>query len=217
MVDEVRVVESWCTMSRLDHLYWDEAWEQSSNPNTRKTKTKGNKPKDIRMPLVPDCTHWRQSFKLEEGLTVFASAWMDHPNRGLGGGGFEGDPDVGFYLDTRWASDRLMVSPGTTGQFSRGCSSKTRMLLYPWPDYGMPKDRKCLMRSLSWLLKQVEQEKIVEIGCMGGHGRTGTALAALLVLQGIPAQDAIRRVWRRYCEEAIESKSQLAFIGALNH
>jgi hypothetical protein len=30
-----------------------------------------------------------------------------------------------------------------------------------------------------------------EVGCVGGHGRTGTALAILAILTGHPAADAV--------------------------
>jgi protein-tyrosine phosphatase len=65
------------------------------------------------------------------------------------------------------------------------------------------------------LLGQASEGRRVEIGCAGGHGRTGTTLAGLLVLQGLSARSAIRRIRRAYCEEAIESREQEAFVRSL--
>ena len=66
-----------------------------------------------------------------------------------------------------------------------------------------------------WLLGQAAEGRRVEIGCAGGHGRTGTTLAGLLVLQGQSARSAIRRIRRTYCAEAIESREQEAFVRGL--
>ncbi len=207
-------------MSNKDRLYWDEAWDReraSRQQKQARPQQKGQKKGARWDPFISNCCHWRQPFDLEDGLRVFASASMDRPNErnGVDLGGFTGLPDVGLYLDTRWGSDQLLVSPGTVGHFTRGCSSKTQVVLFPWPDYGLPQDERCLLKVLRWLLVQASKGRTVEIGCMGGHGRTGTVLAALLILQGLPSQAATRRVWRRYCENAIESEKQLAFLRAL--
>lgn len=54
----------------------------------------------------------------------------------------------------------------------------------------------------------------VEVGCLGGHGRTGTALACLAVLAGHPAGDAVAWVRSGYCAKAVETPGQEAFIAA---
>ena len=53
------------------------------------------------------------------------------------------------------------------------------------------------------------------ICCMGGHGRTGTALAALLVADGCEGQEAIDRVRAEHCPRAIETKEQETYIRGL--
>ena len=50
---------------------------------------------------------------------------------------------------------------------------------------------------------------------LGGHGRTGTALACLAILTGHPATDAVAWVRARYCPQAVETASQEAFITML--
>jgi hypothetical protein len=52
----------------------------------------------------------------------------------------------------------------------------------------------------------------VEIGCIGGHGRTGTMLACMLVLNGMKPAAAIKFVHKKYCTEAIESDLQEWYI-----
>jgi protein-tyrosine phosphatase len=51
-------------------------------------------------------------------------------------------------------------------------------------------DRPAFGEALRELLERAETER-VEIACGGGIGRTGTALACLAVLDGVPNDEAI--------------------------
>jgi protein-tyrosine phosphatase len=55
-------------------------------------------------------------------------------------------------------------------------------------------------------------EERVEIACRGGTGRTGTALACLAVLDGVPAEDAVAFVRRHYRPRAVETRWQRRFV-----
>ena len=66
------------------------------------------------------------------------------------------------------------------------------------------------------LLDRARSGESVELGCLGGHGRTGTALAYLAVLSGLPAGDAVAWVRANYCSEAIETPDQANFVIALD-
>lgn len=59
-----------------------------------------------------------------------------------------------------------------------------------WPDFGLPAERASLRPALTraWELAATER---VEIACAGGRGRTGTALACLAILDGVPRQQAV--------------------------
>jgi hypothetical protein len=50
--------------------------------------------------------------------------------------------------------------------------------------------------------------------CMGGRGRTGTALACLAVLDGVPAEQAVEYVRQNYHPDAIETAEQSQFVAA---
>ncbi|MDN5548291.1 MAG: protein phosphatase, partial [Rhodococcus sp. (in: high G+C Gram-positive bacteria)] len=52
----------------------------------------------------------------------------------------------------------------------------------------------------------------VEIACGGGYGRTGTALAALAVMDGVPSKDATAYVRARYSPRAVEMPWQRRFV-----
>ena len=52
----------------------------------------------------------------------------------------------------------------------------------------------------------------VEIACAGGRGRTGTALACLAVLDGVPAGEAVDFVRRNYDPRAVETPWQKRYV-----
>jgi protein-tyrosine phosphatase len=160
--------------------------------------------------FLPTCRHWREAVDVRDGVVVFASAWFDRPNR------YRVDmdwPEVGLYLDGSWASAALVSSPGFRPPFVK--RRRSQLVIYPWPDLGLPRDPRRFKRALRWVLEQASAGRRVEVGCAGGHGRTGTTLAGLLVLQGVSPREAVRQVRRSYCDEAIESREQTAMIRRL--
>ena len=52
----------------------------------------------------------------------------------------------------------------------------------------------------------------VEVACHGGIGRTGTALAALAILDGLSPQDALRWVRGNYRDRAVETPWQRRWL-----
>lgn len=192
------------------YAYWDadiyEAFPDWEGPTH--SQPLANRPMTIWRP--PECRHWREPVDLRDGITVFASAWFDRPaNQPV-----DMDwPDVGFYLDGSWAQATMLCSPGFRPRFARFRPSK--LMIYPWPDLGVPREPRRFRRAMHWLLRQAADGKRVEIGCAGGHGRTGTMLAALLVLQGMPFKRAAAAIRSRYCADAIETKGQSQMLQAL--
>lgn len=80
-----------------------------------------------------------------------------------------------------------------------------------WPDFGLPADPAALRETLIEALGRSSAER-VEVGCMGGRGRTGTALACLAVLDGTPAADAVAYVRQHYSPDAVETSEQESFV-----
>lgn len=54
-------------------------------------------------------------------------------------------------------------------------------------------------------------EKTV-IACMGGHGRTGTCLAAFMIANGVDFYSAVETVRKEHCEKAIETLGQEKYL-----
>jgi protein-tyrosine phosphatase len=80
-----------------------------------------------------------------------------------------------------------------------------------WPDFWLPSDRDGFSESLRELRKRSETER-VEIACGGGFGRTGTALACLVVLDGLPNDQAVAYVREHYSHRAVETPWQRRFV-----
>ncbi|MGW6897130.1 protein phosphatase [Streptomyces sp. NBC_01718] len=79
-----------------------------------------------------------------------------------------------------------------------------------WPDFWLP-DRQEARSLLEEALTRAANER-VEIACGGGYGRTGTALACMAVLDGVPADQAVAFVRRHYRRRAVETPWQRRFV-----
>jgi hypothetical protein len=137
-------------------------------------------------PIVQPHAH-RDAVTFADGTTVVGARFLvDDP--------YERDqaPTFGLYLDGRWAP------PWDHAHLS-------------WVDFGVP-DPTELRIALEDVLARARRGERVEIGCLGGHGRTGTALACLAVLTGTPSDEAVAWVRAAYCEKAVETDEQHAFV-----
>lgn len=86
---------------------------------------------------------------------------------------------------------------------------ETRWL--PWPDFRVPRDREQAVVELTEAHRRAVVER-VEIACTGGRGRTGTALACIAIIAGVPAEDAVDYVRRHYDRHAVETPFQRRFV-----
>lgn len=83
--------------------------------------------------------------------------------------------------------------------------------LYHIADMHAPEDPESFKKLIEWLSVQLIANKLIHLGCIGGHGRTGLVLAALYKHVTGEA-DAITYVRKNYCEKAVESKEQVDFL-----
>lgn len=80
-----------------------------------------------------------------------------------------------------------------------------------WPDFRLPADRAAAADLLSAVWQRSANER-VEIACGGGIGRTGTALACIAVLDGVPGAEAVAYVREHYAARAVETPWQRRFV-----
>lgn len=81
-----------------------------------------------------------------------------------------------------------------------------------WPDFWIPLDRADALDALCEALGRAREGQRVEVACTGGRGRTGTALAALAVLDGLPASRAVAWVRTGYHPRAVETPWQRRWL-----
>ncbi|WP_323379041.1 protein-tyrosine phosphatase family protein [Streptomyces smaragdinus] len=80
-----------------------------------------------------------------------------------------------------------------------------------WPDFRLPADRSLARELLREVWERAEGER-VELACAGGRGRTGTALACVAVLDGVPAGEAVAYVREHYDRRAVETPWQARYV-----
>jgi protein-tyrosine phosphatase len=105
------------------------------------------------------------------------------------------DPEraFGLYLDPRW---------NPTWQAE----------VIAWKDFGLPEKPETAARQIVDAFTRARSGQLVEVGCLGGLGRTGTVLACMAVLAGVPAEDAVAWVRSAYRREAVETFEQEAWV-----
>jgi hypothetical protein len=131
----------------------------------------------------------RQPVTFDDGPTVYAVSYIGNENyvdREL-------PPDYAVYLDEVWSPPWPYVH-------------------IEWPDYAVPANTDVVREQCDELLRRVHTGQRVEIGCVGGHGRTGTMLALLATMSGTPAAEAVAWVRAHYCESAVETPEQEAYV-----
>jgi hypothetical protein len=105
------------------------------------------------------------------------------------------DRDFGLYMDPRWA-------PTWPAE------------LIEWEDFGLPADPDRAAAQIRAAYDRARAGERVEVGCAGGLGRTGTVLACMATLSGVPAAEAVEWVRANYDERAVETAEQEAFVAA---
>jgi hypothetical protein len=80
-----------------------------------------------------------------------------------------------------------------------------------WRDFWLPSDPDHMAAVLREAWERAPTER-VEIGCGGGRGRTGTALACLAVLDGMAARQAVSFVRQHYDRRSVETPWQRCYV-----
>ena len=158
---------------------------------------------------TPRCNHWMVPFKVGKG-TVYLSG--NSTPTSVSKGALE--PTAGVYLDSGWIRERGPTLLTNTS-IRDDCRDDDMAVLYvPWHDMGVVPYR-TLSAAVVWSLTHIKSGGRLEIGCVGGHGRTGTMLGAILIYMGRTGEEAVNEVRERYCPKAIETKGQENLLHSL--
>ena len=184
--DQIAVGWAWTTGSPTGQLL-RERLQRGGKPMTNDELVAVRHEWDAAGRPAPERHVHRTAVEFADGTSVTGVSF-------LGGDPYsrETSPAFGLYLDARW-------DPPWPHEH------------VAWPDFGVP-DPDELSASLERLLVRIRSGDLVEIGCLGGHGRTGTALACLAVLTGTPPDGAVQWVRANYCPDAVETAEQRAFV-----
>lgn len=80
-----------------------------------------------------------------------------------------------------------------------------------WADFRLPADEAAVLPTLTEAWQRAAAER-VEIACACGRGRTGTALACLAILDGVPSAEAVTFVREHYHPRAVETPDQRRYV-----
>ncbi|MCK5245556.1 hypothetical protein KAR02_01550 [Candidatus Bipolaricaulota bacterium] len=103
------------------------------------------------------------------------------------------DRDFGLYMDPAWA-------PTWNAE------------LIDWPDFGLPADWETAANQIVSAFEHAKNGERVEIGCIGGLGRTGTVLACMAILAGVPVDQAVEWARANYDSRAVETLEQAEWV-----
>jgi protein-tyrosine phosphatase len=73
---------------------------------------------------------------------------------------------------------------------------------------GVPSDGETAAAQIRAAFARAQAGERVEVGCVGGLGRTGTVLACMALLAGVPAAAAVEWVRKNYDPRAVETVEQ---------
>ena len=103
------------------------------------------------------------------------------------------DRDYGFYLDACWA-------PTWPAE------------VIDWDDYGLPANAEATAAAICNAFRRAKRGERVEVGCVGGLGRTGTVLAFMVILAGVVPEQAVEWVREHYDSAAVETPEQEGWV-----
>ncbi len=120
--------------------------------------------------------------------------------RGLRNPTPEGTPDYGLYLGS--AKMRARRGAGITWPHE----------WVEWPDFRLPKSSEEAVALIRDLHARAVAGERVEVACGGGVGRTGTVIACLAVMAGVPSGDAVAWTRAHYNRRAVETPWQKRWV-----
>jgi hypothetical protein len=81
-----------------------------------------------------------------------------------------------------------------------------------WPDFGLPSDPLDAARAIEQLHRSARAGRRVEAACRAGKGRTGTVIACLAILDGLPPDHAVSWTRHHFHHGAVQTPWQRRWV-----
>lgn len=137
--------------------------------------------------------------ELEIGGGILLGASCNSPRSGY-------DIYVGFDWGMHLPAPPSPWNPGDEGEDPHAIHAKFQIT-----DGSVPSDTDEAKRMVTWLVGQLAEGRRIHIGCIGGHGRTGMIMAAI-VKEALGEKDAIAWVRKHHCKKAVETQTQVDWL-----
>ena len=198
--------------SKVHGPFGTSTWTQTASSGKKTTTTGGTtknkpyKPSKTTTTYTSKCRHYspESAVTICEGVQIYPSS-MNNNRKEEDLAKFT--PDFGLYADTGW-------KPEWRNEF------------IVFPDYGIPTFDIAVEQITSACVRAADLDQKVEIGCIGGHGRTGTILACMFIWgsyrdgKPITPEEAIKKVRdpkTGICNHAIETEQQEWWVSLYSH
>lgn len=117
---------------------------------------------------------------------------------------------------TRYNPGKKPAVPKFPGEKAEDRTKWPAMAFVAWGDGSPPDDT--ILAAAKWVAKEWKAGKNIQFGCFGAHGRTGTFLAMILMINGMAdsATDAVTQVRTKFiCDDAVETNGQINYLLAM--
>lgn len=124
---------------------------------------------------------------------------------------FKGDLVINFT-----SQSNLKVDTKDLPKLSNQLDLPFKEIMVPWPDLSVPMVKPGFWKALH---DQILKKKYTSVcfQCSASHGRTGTALAAMLIANAeYSAHEAVEFVREDHCEDAVETDEQVEYLKQLD-
>lgn len=145
----------------------------------------------VQTPVSKKCDHVHEEIVLSGGTKVYASASSNIQK-------LASIPDFGLYADRSW----VLI-----------CQWPNEFI--NWPDMQIPVNHELSLSQITQAYTKAASGLKVDTGCIGAHGRTGTILAIMNMIDTgfeVNAEDSISYIRENYCKKAVETNNQVWFV-----
>lgn len=194
----------------------DGEYNLAKRKNRRKGKGLPQRPKNQNTKTNP--TYESFDKKTPTGPNKWDSAWDNDwfwgaTDRHYGDTYTTYDGSITFHVSSSWNLRKEGEYVPQFGlYFDWGWKPWWRAEHIDWPDMSLPTKLEVAFEQILAATELALTGVDVEFGCIGAHGRTGTALAVVNVILGCEAQEAISHVRNNHCKHAIETPRQEWYV-----